>query len=77
MLRFVFSSSNTLGNIPTKNNLRSAFARTALAQVSHQSHNVCTANRGSGEKNGAQMRTKVSFGRTMMQALELRTAVGE
>jgi len=33
-----------------------------------------TANshlRGSGERNGAQRKTKVSFGRTMMQALEL------
>ena len=27
--------------------------------------------RSSGERNGAQRRTKVSFGRTMMQALEL------
>jgi len=27
--------------------------------------------RGSGERNGEQKRTKVSFGRTMMQALEL------
>jgi len=26
---------------------------------------------GSGEKNGEQRRAKVSFGRTMMQALEL------
>jgi len=35
---------------------------------------VCTANchlRGKREINGAQGRTKVSFGRTMMQALEL------
>ena len=28
--------------------------------------------RGSGERNGEQRRTKVSFGRTMMQALDLQ-----
>ena len=42
---------------------------TALTLVSH----VRTVNRhlhGSGERNGQQGRTKVSFGRTMMQALE-------
>jgi len=35
---------------------------------------VHTANRhlhSSGERNGAQRRTKVSFGKTMMQAFEL------
>ena len=40
----------------------------------HQSHNVCTPNhhlRGSEERNGVQKRTKVSFGSTMMQVLEL------
>ena len=39
---------------------------------------TCTANHhlhGSGEKNGAQWRIKVSFGKTMMQALELRQLV--
>jgi len=39
-----------------------------------KSYNVCTINChlcGSGERNGAQIRTKVSFGRTMMQVLEL------
>jgi len=43
-----------------KNNLRSASASTA--QVLHRSHNTHTSNRhlcGSGEKNGAQRRTKV------------------
>ena len=30
-----------------------------------------TANRHLGERNGAQRRTKVSFDRTMTQALEL------
>jgi len=60
--------------IQAKNTVRSASASTALAQVSHQSHNTRTANchlRGSGERNRAQRRTKVNFGRTMMQALEL------
>jgi len=35
---------------------------------------MCTANRqlcSSGERNGAQKKTKVSFGKTMMQTLEL------
>jgi len=57
-----------------KNNVRSASVSTALAQVLHRSHNVWTANRDlhdSEERNGAQSRTKVSFGRTMMQVLEL------
>jgi len=56
-----------------KNNVRNSNASTLLLQVSHWSCNVCTANhhlRGSRERNGAQ-RTKVSFGGTMMQALEL------
>ena len=57
-----------------KNNVRSASASTALAQVLYQSHITCTVNhhqRGSGERNGAQTRTKVSFDKTMMQVLEL------
>jgi len=68
------SSSKTLGNIPCKNDTRSASASTALTQVLHQSHKVCVTNchpSGSGERNGAQKRTKVSFSETMMQALEL------
>jgi len=46
----------------------------ALTIVSHQSHKVHTANRhlcAKGERNGVQRRTMVSFGRTMMQAVEL------
>jgi len=42
--------------------------------VWHQSHNTCTTNRhlrSKGERNGAQRRTKESFGRTMMQELKL------
>jgi len=58
------------------NDVRSTSASTTLAEVSHQSHYACTENcylRGSEERNGAQRRTKVSFGKTMMQALELLT----
>ena len=50
-----------------KNNIS---VSTALTLVLH----MCTVNRhlhGSGERNGEQGRTKVSFGRTMMQALEV------
>ena len=46
----------------------------ALTQVSHQSHNVHTANHhlhSKGERNGALRRTKVRYGTAMMQALEL------
>jgi len=31
--------------------------------------------RGSGERNGAQRRTQVSFGKTMIQALNIAVAV--
>ena len=76
MLRFTSSPSNSCHEaiFQSKNNVSSAPASTALAQVSHRSHNAHTSNRhqcGSGERNGAQRRTKVSFGKTMMQALEL------
>jgi len=57
-----------------KNNVKNAPASTELTQVSHFSHNASTANHhlsASGERNGAQKWTKVSFGRTMMQALAL------
>jgi len=52
-------------------NVRSA---PALTLVLHRSHNTSAANRrlcSSGERNGAQRKTKVSFSRTIMQALEL------
>ena len=58
----------------TKNNVRSSHASSALTLVLHRSHNMHATNRhlhGSGERNGAQRRTKVSFSITMMQALEL------
>ena len=73
MLCFASSFLNMLGNIPS-NNIRSAPASSALTLVSHQKHNMVTANRhlyGSGERNGAQTKTKVNFGRTRIQALEL------
>ena len=55
-------AKNSIRNVP------------ALTQVSRQSHNVRTVNchlHSKEERNGAQRKTKVSFGRTMMQALEL------
>ena len=58
----------------TQNNTRSIPASSALTLVSHRSHNARTPNRhlhGSGENSGTQRRTKVTFGRTMMKALEL------
>ena len=57
-----------------KNNVRSTSVSSSLTLVSHRSHNLCTVNchlRGSGERNGTQRKTKLSFGRTMMQTLEL------
>jgi len=64
-----------LGNIPSKNKVRSTPASSALALVLHQSYNVrlenCRLLHGSGERDGAQRRTKVSFRRIRMEALEL------
>ena len=60
--------------VQAKNSIRNVPASAALTQVSHQSHNVRTVNchlHSKEERNGAQRKTKVSFGRTMMQALEL------
>jgi len=68
------SSSNIWLTFQAKNIARSTHACTTVTQVSHRSHNAHTATRhlrGKGKRNGVQMRTKVSFGRTMMQALEL------
>ena len=50
-------------------------AITAVTKVSIKPRNGATANRhlcGSQERNGEQRRTKISFGRTMMQALKLQ-----
>ena len=50
------------------------FAITAVTKSSMKPQSGATANRhlrSSEERNGEQRRTKVSFGRTMMQALEL------
>ena len=50
-------------------------AITAVIKSSMKPRSGATTNRhlrGSGERNGEQRRTKVSFGRTMMRALELQ-----
>ena len=79
-LRFISfpATPNTLEalwvTVQAKNHLRSTPASTALTLVSHRSHNVCTTNchlHGKGARNGVQKKTNVSFGRTMMQTLEL------
>jgi len=49
-------------------------AITKVARSSMESRSSATTNChlcGSGERNGEQRRANVSFGRTMMQALEL------
>ena len=74
MLCFTSSSSNVWLPFQAKNNIRIPPACTALTLVSHRSHNVHTTNRhlcGKGERNGILRRKKISFGRTMMWALEL------
>jgi len=48
---------------------------TAVTKFSMKPRNGATTNchlRDGGERNGKQRRTKVSFGKTMMQALELQ-----
>jgi len=68
---FVTSRQDWLDMASPKMSSDQPSASTALAQVPHRSHSACTVNChlcGSGERNGAQRRTKVSF---MMQALEL------
>ena len=61
--------------IRAKNSIKNAPASAALTQVSHQSHNACTTNRchlcSKEERNGAHKRTRVSFCRIIIQALEL------
>ena len=60
--------------VQAKNNVRSSPAGSALTIVSDWSHKAHTTNchlDAKGEKNGVQWWTKVSFGRTMMRALEL------
>ena len=49
-------------------------ATSALTLFLHQSHNACTANhhiRDRKYRNGGERRTKIRFGRTMIQVLEL------
>jgi len=57
-----------------KDNMISTSAITAFTNSSMKSGSGATANCylcSSGEKNGKQRRIKLSFGRTMMQALKL------
>ena len=54
-----------------KNSVRNPPASTVLIQVLHWSHNARTAICYCREWNGAQRRTKLSTGRTMILALEL------
>ena len=65
-------TSNTLSNLPCKNSIRRAPASSALTK-SQTKAITCIPQymQHSGEMNGVQKRTKVSFGRIMMQALEL------
>ena len=72
---FASSSSNIWLAFQAKNKIRSSLASTVLTLVWHRSHTACTANhylRDSGERNWVLRRTKVSLGRTVMQALELQ-----
>jgi len=51
------------------------FAITAVTKSSMKPQSGATANRhlrSSGERNGEHRKTKVSFGRTMIRALELQ-----
>ena len=53
-------------------------AITAVTKSSMKPRSGATTNRhlsGSGERNGEQRRTRVSFGRTMIRALELQRLV--
>jgi len=62
----------TLILFQTKNSVKSAPASTELTKVSHWNHNANRHPSSSRKRNGAQRRTKVSIGTTMMQALELQ-----
>ena len=58
-----------------ENNVRSTPASSTLTLVLYRRHNTHTANRylhGSGERNGAQRKTKVSFGRTIKRKFHKR-----
>ena len=76
LLRFVlFIALQTCwATFKVNNNIRSTPASSELTLVLHQSHYAQTTNRNlhcKGERNGAQRTTKIGFGKTMMQALEL------
>ena len=74
-LRFVFSIvQHCTENLKQKDSVINTSAITAVTKSSMKPQSGTTANhhlRGSGERNKEQRRTKVSFGRTMMWALEL------
>ena len=58
-----------------KDSVLNTSAITAVTKSSMKPRSGTTTNhhlRGSGERNGKQRRTKVSFGRTMIRALELQ-----
>ena len=54
------SCSNILCNVPSKNNIRSDPASSALTLVSHQSHNAHTTNRHLCPKEGMENKGKLS-----------------
>ena len=77
-ITMILFASSFLNANQTKNNVNSASASSALTLISHRSYSTHTANRhlcGSGERNAKQRRPNVSFGKTMMQTLELQWLV--
>jgi len=78
-LRFVFSVVlQFTEQCKQKDSVLKTSAITAVTKSYMKPQSGATANRhlrGSGERNGKQRRTKVSFGRTMIRALELQRLV--
>ena len=58
----------TLNTLNKKDEVGGISASTALSHECAENCHLCSR----GERNGAQMRTKLSIGRTMMEALELQ-----
>jgi len=75
-LRFVFSFVYQFTErFKQKDGVLNTSAITAVTKSSMKPQSGATTNRhlsGSGERNGEQRRTKVSFGGTMIRALELQ-----
>jgi len=71
--RYAQNYASIIGwSVQAKNNVRGAPVGSALTLVSHRSHKARTINcRHLHTKGERQRRTKLSFGRAMMQALEL------